>query len=312
MPHVTFVHGIANKIAADDLHHEWLDALRDGDGVDLRAEGVTSSMCYWADVLYAAPAVQRLGAADEAVVDEAVIDELGIADTGDWLSTLPAEEAASVRRLATELGADTAVDPAPQPLAAQAAALERIPLPAPVKRRLMAMILRDVHHYLWDTETTPRPGETFHVRTEVRRRAVEALARAGSSRPHVLVGHSLGTVIAYDVLQNVDEVARVDGLLTLGSPLGLDEVQDRLKPGWSRSDGFPSRSMSTRTWVNVYDRLDPVCGFDPAIASDFCWQGRPTVLDLHEPNWGAWRHDVTKYLRGDQLRQTLAGLLELR
>ena len=56
MPHVTFVHGLANKPSAEDLHNVWRRAILDG-GLDLAGDGVTTEMVYWADVLYDAPLV---------------------------------------------------------------------------------------------------------------------------------------------------------------------------------------------------------------------------------------------------------------
>ena len=56
MGHVTFVHGIANKPDPETLLEQWRVALLDDDGVDLDAWGVSSSMVYWADLLYPAPA----------------------------------------------------------------------------------------------------------------------------------------------------------------------------------------------------------------------------------------------------------------
>ena len=56
MAHVTFIHGIGNKPAAEALHNIWLRSLASGlDGINLGAEGITSSMVYWADVLYPEP-----------------------------------------------------------------------------------------------------------------------------------------------------------------------------------------------------------------------------------------------------------------
>jgi pimeloyl-ACP methyl ester carboxylesterase len=150
----------------------------------------------------------------------------------------------------------------------------------------------------------------LRVRHDARGRALDALAAAEQApRPHVVVGHSLGSVIAYDVLKNVDEAPVCDGLVTLGSPLGLDEVRDRLDPGWSRWDGFPAAKVD-RSWVNVFDRLDPVCGFDPVLANDYRREGRPVVSDVDEPNWGIWRHSIGKYFRGSRLRKSLVALLD--
>jgi hypothetical protein len=262
VPHVTFIHGIGNKIEPALLERAWVDALRDGGGLDLWSEGVTTSMCCWADVVYMAP-LSATAASTEAGEEAEV---LAAEDVGQaWYEELPAEEKEAVRELAAEVGAITwlvdldedvevgggavqitdvsepastsaeANGPAMPAAVAPAVEFERIPLPGPLKRRLMRTFLRDVHHYLWDVDYSPRPGATFRVRQEVRRRTVDALAFAGdAARPHLVVGHSLGSVIAYDVLQNVDEAPVVDGLVRLGSPLGLDEVQDRLDPGWSR------------------------------------------------------------------------------
>ena len=41
--------------------------------------------------------------------------------------------------------------------------LEAVPLPAPLKRRLMRVFLRDVHHYLFNATFRPRPGETYQA-----------------------------------------------------------------------------------------------------------------------------------------------------
>lgn len=317
--HVTFVHGIANKVAPDELLRGWLDALRDDGGPDLRADGVTATMCYWADVLYEAPlpaSSASMEAGEEAEV--ATATDVGLA----WYEQLPPEERRQLEELAAEADALSVLDSeADEDVAAgggtpedgdeATGGFERLPLPGPLKRRLMRTYLRDVHHYLWDASVTPRPQASFRVRTEVRRRMVEAL-REGAERPapHLVVGHSLGSVIAYDVLKNVREAPGVQSLITLGSPLGLDEVQDRLAPGWSRRDGFPAERVA-EGWWNGYDRLDPVCGFDPVLANDFRDDGRLRVQDVHEPNHGSWRHAIGKYLGGPQLRTALSEALEI-
>jgi hypothetical protein len=334
VPHVTFIHGIGNKVEPGLLERAWVDSLRDNGGPDLWSEHVTTSMCYWADVLYATPLPAMAGSTEAGEEAEVMAAE----DIGQtWYEELPAAEKEEVRELAAEVGAitwltdlDNAVevgggaDPAtgaadgavaglepsgPIAPAEVADEFERIPLPGPLKKRLMRAFLRDVHHYLWDVDYSPRPGDTFRVRRDVRRRALDALAAAERApRPHVVVGHSLGSVIAYDVLKNVDGAPVCDGLVTLGSPLGLDEVQDRLDPGWSRWDGFPAVKLGG-SWVNVFDRLDPVCGFDPVLANDFRRGGQPVVTDVDEPNWGTWRHSIGKYFRGSRLRKSLVDLL---
>ncbi len=312
MAHVTLIHGIANKPAADQLLGAWLDYLAADGGLDLRAHGVSSTMVYWADVLYPEP-LPAVEAMAEAVAGAGPVGD-GLGESGDApaVPTATTEESAFLAGLAMKFGAIAAeADAAAAAGGSAEQGLEAIPLPWSIKKRIMETYLRDVHHYLFNVQFSPRPGDTYMVQEEIRRRMIAAL-QDGASRPgpHVVVSHSMGTVIAYDCLKRVDSCPSVDGLMTVGSPLGLDEVQDQLQPGWSGNDGFP-RTRLTGEWVNVYDRLDPVAGFDANLANDFLDRGSARVTDINEQNFGRWRHDIAKYFRGKKLRAALARLLGL-
>src|SRR5205085_593575 len=174
-------------------------------------------------------------------------------------------------------------------------ALDGFPRPEPVKKLFLNKFLRDVHDYLFNADSSPRPGEHYKVRDEIRSRFVRAVKDAPQDDVHVVVSHSMGTVIAYDCLKNVADCPRVDALVTIGSPLGLDEVQDKLDPGYSRRDGYPDFRSST-PWVNLFDRLDPVCGFDPILANDFARGGVKAIDDVQVVNPGSWRHSAVKSL----------------
>ncbi|MBL8325996.1 MAG: hypothetical protein JNJ89_13675 [Rubrivivax sp.] len=175
----------------------------------------------------------------------------------------------------------------------------------------MSVLLRDVHHYLFDKEFGPPGKPAVRIQQTIRKRFVDKLAEVGTGNgAHVVVSHSMGTVIAYDCLKRVAGCPAVDGLITIGSPLGLDEVQDQLQPGWSRGDGFPAERLRDR-WFNLFDRLDPVCGFDPKLSNDYQRGGQGTVLDQAVGNPGAWRHSATKYLRQPAFGQALRSLLKL-
>jgi len=111
-------------------------------------------------------------------------------------------------------------------------------------------------------------------------------------------------------LKRLGECATVDSLITLGSPLGLDEIQDRLQPEWTRRDGYP-REKVLEAWMNLFDRLDPVCGFDPVLANDFRRDGSDVIQDIAVHNDGTWRHSATKYLRQPTFCTTLRRLLRV-
>ena len=294
----------------------WLGTLADND-LDLRAYGVTASMVYWADLLYPAPVAEARMEATETQLGAEELPEIGLR----WVVDASDDEAAFISQLANRIGYEELASDDPvlnvsrEPTQAQfedaaVATFELLPVPWFVKRRLMKIFLRDVHHYLFDVEFEPRRGEKRRIQTEIRRRTIERLREGhATGGKHVVVAHSLGTVIAYDCLQRVRDCPVVDGLLTIGSPLGLSEVQDRLEPEYSKDDGFPRKLLGS--WVNVYDALDPVAGFDPTIADEYRRDGARVIEDINEPNEGVWRHSLVKYLRGPQLRDRLSQLLDV-
>ena len=307
MAHVTFIHGIANKPPADQLLNQWEQALAYGEGgIDLGTRGVTSTMVYWADVMYPEPQSATLESADDDVpaTAESDVDQ-------SWRDELAEDQRTFVETMAQSLGITDSdvVEPPGEDTEDLDDALERILLPRFIKQRLMAVLLRDVHHYLFNALYAPRPGPVVKVQDEIRDRVVENLQQgAGQPGPHIVVSHSMGTVIAYDCLKRVPDCPPVDGLMTIGSPLARHEIPDEFKPDWTRHDGFPSERLRG-PWVNVFDRFDPVVGALPRIASFYEKNGQPAALDVNEQNWGKWRHSISKYLHGPLLRQSLAEML---
>ena len=191
------------------------------------------------------------------------------------------------------------------PVEAMREGLERIPLPWVIKRPFMKLLARDTHHYLFNTRFSPRKGVSYKVRDEIRKRVVETLKAAEQDGgPLVVVAHSQGTIVTYDCLKNVAECPKIDALVTVGSPLGLDEVQDKLAPGYSAKNGFPLEKLSG-PWCNVYDPLDIVSSPYPNISKDFLANGAVKAVDIVQHNSGLWRHSMTKYLAGNTLRNVV-------
>ena len=86
----------------------------------------------------------------------------------------------------------------------------------------------------------------------------------------LVIGHSMGAVIAYDALWELTHLegspGTIDLFLTLGSPLGMRFVQDRLL-GCSdhESRRYP---RSIRHWINIAAHGD-LTALDPEVRNDF-------------------------------------------
>lgn len=312
MAHITFVHGIGNKPPEGKLLEIWQDSLRGGDvPIDFSNGELTSSMVYWADVLYASP-LEVLGPEEmseglevAALRGEKSIDDLEIRATDlselRWINDLSSK---------FKVGALLSSSGSYVPLEGESdGSFERVPLPGLVKRRFLKVFLRDVHHYLFNETHKPGDGPSYRVQDEIRARFLQNLQSSGAeSKPHIVISHSMGTVIAYDCLKRVNGCPAVDALITIGSPLGLDEIQEKLQPEWTRIDGYPSAKVSNG-WLNFFDDLDPVAVLDPFLKNDFRRNGDEVISDVHEPNYGKWRHDVTKYFSGVKFRSALNAML---
>lgn len=143
---------------------------------------------------------------------------------------------------------------------------------------------------------------------KIRHEARQRVALAVGEDTRVLVGHSLGSVVAYEALcANPEWPVRM--LVTLGSPLGIRKlIFDRLEPApaLSPSDGSGPRGWwpgSARAWVNVADIGDAV-----ALVKDLRVEFGPRVECWLIDN-GANAHDARPYLTAVQTGQAiLAGL----
>lgn len=149
------------------------------------------------------------------------------------------------------------------------------PLGVGLAGRFVWRALTQVSRYLTDDETRAYAQQ-------------QVLENIGADT-RLVIGHSLGSVVAYEALHQADNPT---ALLTLGSPLGLRTVvYDRLRPQ-------PAHVPSTVTkWDNLVDRDDLVAAhldlapyFPPAAGS--------TVVPVTASSLdnGAEPHDALHYL----------------
>jgi len=322
-----FVHGLAKKPAPPKLEEIWLWGLgRDdpkGDvftnpnpGIDLNVGGVPFVFNYYADVFYGEDYETEVGSYYESNLEAANETEVPPENVskvaGDLKPPVPETPREQrfleefERKLQQQPTPPTVPPPRPRPKAAAPGELEIASwLPGPVKEAIIKRAAMEAYYFLFNKEYVRADGQRFDVRAELRRRLIKALAEANErAEKTVLVTHSMGTMVAYDVLRNCAECSQVDTLFTLGSPLGVQEVQDELVAAGRKTVDFPSTAL--RRWVNVYDPLDPVCGSDPVLSNDFAAAAGRSVEDVKESNWGSWRHTITHYFAGKTFRTRLA------
>ena len=162
--------------------------------------------------------------------------------------------------------------------------------------------LRPVLRFLSRTRPLAKLGETFAGRVlrtaivqvsryltedELRARIQQRVSEHIGPDTKVLIGHSLGSVVAFEAAHRI--ATPLPTLITLGSPLGLRNiVYDRVRPQ------PPSVPALVQRWINVADRDDLVAA---DLNLDRRFAGAEGVLrSTYLVDNGAHPHDAGFYL----------------
>ncbi len=136
----------------------------------------------------------------------------------------------------------------------------------------ISVILRDVYVYI--TEAAVRAEIDGIVQNSMR------------AEPTAIVGHSLGSVVAYNVLANNPPCTLVK-YVTVGSPLGIAAVRERLPIK-------PHMPSSVKVWYNAFDPKD-IVALNPLNAAHF--PTRPEITNKGDiQNLSDNHHHISHYL----------------
>ncbi len=164
-----------------------------------------------------------------------------------------------------------------------------ITFPDPIFRFVVGRFATDVVDYLYGPYTEA-------MRAPVRQTLLQ------DPPPRVVVAHSLGTIILYDVLSEPALAhLSVDVLVTVGCPLGIGNVQNRLRDRAGRPNPVPP---SLGAWSNFADRFDPVA-LDATLGDEF--EPRSFARDAEVNNDARNNHDLTGYLSVALVRNRIVG-----
>lgn len=111
-----------------------------------------------------------------------------------------------------------------------------------------------------------------------------------TDEPCVVVSHSLGTIVAYNLLMNRTKRDNVRALITIGSPLGIEAIWSRLP-----SDTSPRKAPEgVGRWFNARDAQDTVALYE---LSTNVYRGNPAVTNYSGvENSSDNQHGIVQYL----------------
>jgi hypothetical protein len=281
IPHsIVGIHGLANKPPREEKAGWWVDAIREGLARNLgRDRPVSLDFVYWADLRYPEP--MRDGDNREPYARD-----LG-------LGPFPSPAGEPARR------EPTLTDRIYRGLASLQEAVGL----TPVDDVILEYRLDDLWGYHDDRA----------FRDAARGRLREALLHHRDG-PVLLAAHSMGGLIAYDVLRLAERDDAVPGpvtLVTLGSPFGLAEVRMKLEA--EHGDLRVPRAVTA--WINLMDRNDiATVGEDladsfPANASGVRIRDVPVINAYRAPDGRENTHKSYGYLRTPEFSRIVAEFL---
>lgn len=280
---VIYVHGIGNMPVASVLKCQWDTALFG------HPMGDRTRLADWVDrTLHAAPVDATCGLPAplrapvpglDAASDMAAIDAAPRALARD-IAALAARDTTR-RAVLAAIAAGMARAPAePASGGLGARGLELAALRRAAIAALTRTFLRDAHAFLFLPARRDAMAQSL----------MDRLAAGGG--PFVVVAHSQGAMIAYEVLRRLDPARfAVTLFLTLGAPLGLGAVQERLRAWDEGRLRFPA---CVQRWVNIADRLDPVA-LDATLDGEFAG-GRIEDIAIRNPAGPVEAHSGIGYL----------------
>ena len=256
------IHGLANKPDKEILADWWESSIREGlkQNCGIRNPEFKFEMVYWADLLYRQPQHQ-----DELFDFDSLYNEQPYMEAESkpkrydegWLDKIRTSSSTlagtTVDFLKEQFGMDSLAD------------------------WVLEKTLKDLAFYydkkrkIGDRSEPPRSTQARVVLQNELSNALLPL----EGEDIMLIAHSMGTIIAYDVLRDIgqnDPGFEVAHFVTIGSPLGLPHVkakivEERDYDGEGRKR-VRSPSIVTERWVNYADRKDPVA-LDTHLRDDY-------------------------------------------
>lgn len=252
------IHGLANKPPADVLSQWWKSAISEGleKNCGISKPEFDFRMVYWAGNLYKSPMHRDADYWFDKLYNdepyEPVPKEELKEHVDNWTDNLASATRGGVGKILDSLKDHFKMDD--------------------FADWVLGKLAKDLHLYYEGDNISNGSGGVGSAQA-VLRGALARVLEEEKGKEIMLIAHSMGTIIAYDVLRDlgmpgVNSGVTVRDFVTIGSPLGLPHVHHKIKEERGYDARTRTPSVVTGSWTNFADRKDPVCA-DIHLADDY-------------------------------------------
>jgi hypothetical protein len=298
------IHGLGNKPPEKTLDVWWKAALREGlMRVDSSRRFFNFEMAYWASYLHPEPLNPRI----KDKKNPLYIEDPYIRAPRDSVIEIPGELRHKI------------VDYLDRQL-------EKIFLNDDFSINYAAVTDFIIHHFFSDLETYYNDHCVIQSRSDCLAKDVIRNDLADMLKKHrrkkiMLVAHSMGSIIAYDVLTQYVSDIEIDTFITLGSPLGSPVIKSKIaaeqKNSHPRASDLKTPENIKNYWYNFSDIKDKIV-INARLSDDFAPNSRAVrPIDHIVVNDYAYKdeanpHKAFGYLRTPELSQIIRLFLGTR
>ena len=249
------LHGLGNKPPKKLLKKWWKDAMKEGlSNAGLKVKLPRFELIYWADILYDKPM-------DIKITDKN--NPLFLSEGYIKGENIPAEKFSKTRQ---------------KVLSFIEGSVSRIfmnddysPKLSGITDSLLKKYFSDLHVY-YNSGSSVSPATEHNAKHLIRERASKIIKKY-RKYDIFFVTHSMGSIIAFDILKFIIPEIKINTFVTIGSPLGLPVVLSRIaaenKLSGNENSGMCTPPGIYNRWYNFSDPRDRVA-FDFMLADDFC------------------------------------------
>ena len=293
---VVGIHGLSNKPEKKVLTDYWEKSIREGlaKNEKIKDPALSFHMVYWADLLYA----QQLHRKPNFHFDPLYNDQPYIEAARGALKTHRDNWIDSARNLGGSLVGSLA------DLTHEMFGTDALP------KLIIDKLLRDLSFYYDPHQKIENRKKKLQLARRVLMDELKNTLLKLKKKDDdviVLVAHSMGSIIAYDVLREIGREKKtfaIDHFVTIGSPLGLPTVKanvlefNRMNLKRPKDDWVRTPTVVTGSWKNYSDRRDLVC-LDTHLSGDYEPNARGVEVedDIVNNDYRGERNDDGKFAK---------------
>ena len=238
------IHGLGNKPSKKTLEEWWIKSILEGlEGIDKNKINFNFELIYWADVL------------NEKPLDETIIDREDPYYLEEKYNPAPGNLNPKEHRIRKKI------------LGFLEKQMDKIFLNEDLSINYSFISDIIIHKYFKELEIyyTEECYDSENIKCAakdiIRKRAVEVI-RKYKKQEIMLIAHSMGSIIAYDVLTFILPEIKIDTFVTMGSPLGLPIIMSKIASEQNMKVHMKEKLKTPpgvkRNWYNFSDLEDKV------------------------------------------------------